>query len=217
LFASTSGNLAAGSHTRRTIDGVAGRSHKIRRDCATRNGSSVALLTIDMSTTRPNSFRERPRHKRRGVQRILVLSAVFLGNAVAQQAANTPADPFQPDTPGESHAASDLRVTGPNPDGWLYPITKLNEFLPHWLQFGGQFRDRLESQDGLGYAPVNDVYDLTQLRIGIYIQPMSWLKLVGVTQDSRVFFNHHVATAPPYQNIWDIREAYVELGSSNDG
>jgi hypothetical protein len=183
----------------------------------THNGSSIALPAIDMSPTRPESFREHRRHRRRGVRRILILSAVFLGNAVAQQATTPPADPSQPDTPGASHAASDLRVTGPNPDGWLYPITKLNEFLPHWLQFGGQFRDRLESQDGFGYAPVNDAYDLTQLRIGIYIQPTSWLKLVGVTQDSRVFFNHHVATAPPYQNIWDIREAYLELGSSNDG
>jgi hypothetical protein len=38
-----------------------------------------------------------------------------------------------------------------------------------------------------------------------------------VTQDSRVFFNHHVATAPPYQNIWDVREAYVRVGSSTEG
>ena len=56
---------------------------------------------------------------------------------------------------------------------------------------------------------MNDTYDLTQLRLGIYIQPMKWLELVAVTQDSRVFFNQHVATAPPYQNIWDIREAYA--------
>jgi hypothetical protein len=170
-----------------------------------------------MSTTTARNFRQHPRRKRRGVERILVLSAVFLGAAVAQQTANSPASPFQPDAPGGSHAASDLRVSGPNPDGWLYPITRLNELLPHWIQFGGQFRDRVESADGIGYAPVNDVYNLTQLRVGVYIQPTSWLELVGVTQDARVFFNHHVATAPPYQNIWDIREAYVELGNSSEG
>ena len=121
------------------------------------------------------------------------------------------------DTPGASHAALDLRVLGPNPDGWFFPITKLNESLPKWVQFGGQFRDRIESQDGLGYAPVGDTYDLTQLRIGIYIQPNKWLKLVGVTQDARVFFNRHVATAPPYQNIWDVREAYLQLGDATEG
>src|SRR5579875_994951 len=139
-------------------------------------------------------------------------------NASAQTpSADQPIKLLEPDTPSGSHAALDLRDLGPNPDTWLYPITKLNESLPRWLQFGGQFRDRVESQDGLGYAPVNDAYDLTQLRIGVFIQPTNWLKLVGVTQDSRVFFNHHVAMAPPYQNIWDIREAYLELGNSTEG
>jgi hypothetical protein len=56
---------------------------------------------------------------------------------------------------------------------------------------------------------------LTQLRLGIYLQPTRWL--VGVTQDSRVFFNHHAPNAPPYQNIWDIREAYARLGNSTEG
>jgi hypothetical protein len=75
----------------------------------------------------------------------------------------------------------------------------------------------VESQDGLGYRNVDDVYDLTQLRFGLYIHPAKWLTLVGVTQDARVFFNHHIAEASPYQNIWDVREAYVQLGSSSEG
>ena len=190
----------------------------------TPSGNSVALIVIGMSTnvinlsaTIEKSLKEHPRRKQRGIQVIVVLSVVFVGNAAAQQTTNPPADSVEPDAPGASHAASELRVSGPNPDGWLYPITRLNESLPRWIQFGGQFRNRLESQDGLGYAPVNDVYDLTQLRLGVYFQPTNWFKLVGVTQDSRVFFNHHVAMAPPYQNIWDIREAYAELGNSNDG
>jgi hypothetical protein len=99
----------------------------------------------------------------------------------------------------------------------LFPITRLNELLPHWIQFGGQFRNRVESQGGLGYAPVNDAYDLTQLRLGIYLQPTKWLELVGVTQDSRAFFNHHILNAPPYENTWDIREAYARFGSSKEG
>jgi len=151
----------------------------------------------------------------------LALKLVVLGGVAANQAfsqsANLSPNPYQPDTPGASQAATDLRVFGTNPDSWLFPITSLNKLLPHWIQFGGQFRDRMEGQTGLGYAPVNDAYDLTQLRLGIYLQPTKWLELVGVTQDSRVFFNHHVATGPPYQDIWDIREAYARLGNSNDG
>lgn len=171
----------------------------------------------DMSTSQAADPGRRSRHTITVVQRILLLTAVLAGNAIAQQAVDPAASPFVPDTSGASHAATDLRVSGPDSGGWLYPITKLNEYLPHWIHFGAQFRDRVESQDDLGYAPVNDAYDLTQLRIGMYIQPISWLEIVGVTQDSRVFFNHHVATAPPYQNIWDIREAYLKLGSATDG
>jgi hypothetical protein len=140
--------------------------------------------------------------------RFLIFSTVALGTALAQ---------VQPDGPGESHAATDLRISGPDPDGWLFPVTRLNELLPHWIQFGGQFRDRAEAQTGLGFAPVNDAYDLTQLRLGIYLQPTKWLQLVGVTQDARVFFNHHVPNVSPYEDTWDIREAYAELGSSTEG
>jgi hypothetical protein len=156
------------------------------------------------------------------MSRALVISTIILSTAIAQHAlaqSNSPPapDPYGPDTPGGSHAATDLRVFGPNPDGWLFPITTLDESLPSWIQFGGQFRNRVESQDGLGFRSVDDVYDLTQLRLGVYIQPTKWLKLVGVTQDARVFFNHHVPNVSPYQNIWDIREAYMQLGSSSEG
>jgi hypothetical protein len=146
--------------------------------------------------------------------RLVVISIVAAHLAFAQ---STDTEAFQPDTPGGSHAASDLRIAGPDPDGWLFPITRLDQLLPQWIQFGGQVRDRAEGQTGPGYAPVDDGYDLTQLRLGIYLQPTKWLELVGVTQDSRAFFNHHVANAPPYQNIWDIREAYARFGDSTEG
>lgn len=150
------------------------------------------------------------------------LAAAFLSPLLlsAQQIAvgpKTDADPYSPDFPGGSHAALDLRVPGPNPDGWLFPVTQLDRSLPSWLQFGGQFRDRVESEDGLRYATTDDVYNLTQLRLGIYIQPTSWFKIIAVTQDARVFFNHHVSNVPPYQNIWDLREAYAQFGSSDAG
>jgi Alginate export len=154
----------------------------------------------------------------RTVSPVLLLTTFTLGTFYCAAQVNVaPSYAYPPDTPGQAHAALDLRIPGPNPDGWLFPITQLDQSLPSWIQFGGQFRDRVESQYGLGYKNIDDTYDLTQLRIGIYLQPTSWLKLVGVTQDSRVFFNNRVANAPPYQNIWDIREAYVQLGSSTEG
>jgi hypothetical protein len=64
---------------------------------------------------------------------------------------------------------------------------------------------------------VSDGYDLTQLRLGMYIRPVKWFEIVAVTQDSRVFFNQHVRSQPPYQNVWDIREAYARIGSDTEG
>ena len=112
---------------------------------------------------------------------VIGCAAAHLGLA---QSTDSCASAIQPDNPGGCHAATELRVFGPNPDGWLFPVTRLDELLPHWVQFGGQFRDGAEGQTGLSYAPVDDGYDLTQLRLGIYLQPSKWLELVGVTQDS---------------------------------
>jgi hypothetical protein len=143
-----------------------------------------------------------------------ILISAFVQRIFAQ---STNAGPFEPGVPGGSHAAADLRVAGPNPGGWLFPVTETDRRLPRWIQFGGQFRDRAEGQTGLSYKPVDDGYDLTQLRLGIYIQPVKWFEIVGVTQDSRVFFNQHIPDASPYQNIWDIREAYARFGSTTEG
>ena len=152
---------------------------------------------------------------------VTTLAASFAAQrAPAQSTTTSLPNAFGPDTPGGSRAATDLRLFGPDTataDGWLFPITRLDKSLPPWIQFGWQFRNRLENQDGLGYGRVNDVYDLTQLRLGVYIHPTKWLELVGVTQDARVFFDHHVPNVSPYQNIWDIREAYAQLGNPSEG
>ena len=144
-----------------------------------------------------------------------IIAGIWPQTASAQ--ATAPPDPFGPDAPSGSHAGSDLRVLGPYTGGWQFPLTRFDQSLPGWIQFGGQFRDRAEAQLGLGYNAIDDGYDLTQLRIGVYIQPTKWIELVGVTQDSRAFFNRVVPNAPPYQNRWDVREAYARLGSDREG
>jgi len=85
-----------------------------------------------------------------------------------------------------------LTIPGPNPDGWLFPLTEADRHLPSWIEFGGHFRDRWEMAGHIGYRPLSDGYDLTQLRLGVYIRPVKWFELVGVTQDAREFFNQHV-------------------------
>jgi len=150
-----------------------------------------------------------------------MLAATVLLSALTCRAQSPPPgpvlDPYPPDSPGASHASLDLRVRGSNSGGWLFPVTELDRSLPSWLQFGAEFRDRVEGQVGLRYAPTDDIYNLTQLRIGAYIQPTNWFRVVAVTQDSRVFFNQHVPNAPSYQNVWDLREAYAKIGNADSG
>jgi hypothetical protein len=145
---------------------------------------------------------------------LALISVCGIGTAVSRPASG---QTYVPDAPGASHAPLVLTVPGPNPDGWAFPITEVDLHLPSWIQFGGQFRDRWEEAGNIGYRPVSDGYDLTQLRLGIYIRPVKWFEIVAVTQDSRVFFNQHLPSLPPYQNIWDIREAYARLGNETEG
>jgi hypothetical protein len=100
---------------------------------------------------------------------------------------------------------------------WVTPLTELDKKLPYWLQFTGQYRSRWEDPHALKFGLLDDGYYLGRFRFGVAIQPTHWLRFVGVTQDARIYFNQHVASTPPYQNRWDIWEAYAELGSMNEG
>ena len=118
---------------------------------------------------------------------------------------------------GSQQPTSQNALDGDKSGGWLFPIENLNDTLPRWLRFGGEFRSRVASEDGIGYTKTNDSYLLSRVRVDVTIQPSKWLSFFGETQDSRVFFNHHVPDAVPFQNTWDIRQAYVQLGSSTEG
>jgi hypothetical protein len=76
--------------------------------------------------------------------------------------------------PGASPPAADSDHTS-----WLFPVDKLDESLPSWLRFGGEYRDRLEAPIGIGYQGTNDFYVLDRLRVTVAIQPKDWLKLAS--------------------------------------
>lgn len=98
------------------------------------------------------------------------------------------------------------------------PTDYLNKELPSWLKFSGEFRARLEGYTGGGFKPdTSDAYYLNRIRVNLLIQPVSWIKVFAQTQDSRVFFKNTNPPAPPYQNTWDLRQGYLELGESENG
>jgi Alginate export len=113
------------------------------------------------------------------------------------------------------NAASDSSTQ--DSPSWLFPVAKLDESLPGWLQFGGEYRNRYEGPSGIGFAQTRDFYLLDRLRVWVAIRPKNWLLFTGRVQDSRIFFNQHIPAANPYQDTWTLWEGYAQVGSSTEG
>ena len=89
----------------------------------------------------------------------------------------------------------------------------VNAELPKWLQVGGEYRARVEGFTGGGFKThTDDAYLLSRLRLNMTIRPESWLKFGFQGQDARVFWKNQNPAAPPYQDTFDLRQGYVELG-----
>jgi len=91
----------------------------------------------------------------------------------------------------------------------------VNEHLPNWLNIGGELRTRLEGFSGGGFRHDNDdLYLLTRFRLNLGIKPTSWLKFQFQGQDAQVFGKNTNPDGPPFEDTFDLRMAYVELGDS---
>src|ERR1700686_1067050 len=100
---------------------------------------------------------------------------------------------------------------------WLFPVHKLNRHLPSWFRIGGEYRGRIEGPAGIGFGSTKDFYYLDRLRLHLAIQPKQWLLFYGEVQDARIFFNHHIANANPYEDRWTLWQAYSQVGGSETG
>jgi hypothetical protein len=121
-----------------------------------------------------------------------------------------------PSTPAQFSAAPDPNAADDSPD-WLFPVANLDEILPGWLRIGGEYRNRLERPTGIGYARSRDFYLLDRLRVHATIQSKPWLRFHAEVQDARIFFNHHIPNAEPYEDSWTLWEGFAQVGSSTEG
>ena len=93
------------------------------------------------------------------------------------------------------------------------PTDALNRDLPSWISFAGEARLRLEGFSGGGFRSDNDdLYLLERFRFAMSLRPVSWLKIVGQTQDARVWGENQQPHSASHQNTWDLRQAYAEIG-----
>lgn len=119
--------------------------------------------------------------------------------------------------PGGSKINPNRPTDSDVPEARFSPISALNGNLPDWLCFTAGYRTRVEGYQGNGFLPNrSDSYLLTRFRLGMLLKPQSWFQVYTELQDTDAFFKTPPRT-PPYQETWDLRRAYVDIGDVQEG
>lgn len=96
------------------------------------------------------------------------------------------------------------------------PASAVDRALPPWMKFGGEYRARFEGYSGGSFrSNATDDYLLSRLKLQMTIQPAKWLTFFTEGMDARALEKN--PAVPTYQNTWDIRQAYAELGNLDHG
>lgn len=109
------------------------------------------------------------------------------------------------DNPGGSKSNPNRPEDSEVPAARISPLSALNRTLPDRICFTAGYRTRVE-----------DSYLLTRFRFGMLVKPAGWLHVYTETQDADAFFQAP-SRRPPYQETWDLRRAYVDIGDMRDG
>jgi hypothetical protein len=143
-------------------------------------------------------------------RRLVLCSILFTASAIlhAQCLVNNP---------GGSKVNPNRPSDGDTPEARFSPLSGLNGALPDWLCFTAGYRTRVEGYSGNSFLPgESDSYLLTRFRFGMYLKPVSWLRVYTETQNADAFWKTP-PRVPPYQETWDLRRAYVDLGNVQEG
>ena len=132
------------------------------------------------------------------MKQVIFLIVLFAANLNAQQAATAP----------NPAAAQSKRVSD-----------YINEGMPRWFRINGEYRLRLEGIGGGAFRPATtDAFVLGRLRLNTTFIPTSWMKLQLQAQDAQVGAkNAPKPDAPPFEDTFDLRQAYVEFGNVEGG
>ena len=92
-------------------------------------------------------------------------------------------------------------------------VAPLNHELPSWITLSGEYRVRAEGYEGASYTPGNNQgYLLSRFQLNLDVH-FSWFRIFAQTEDARVLGNDAIPDAFPYQDTFDLRQAYLEIGS----
>ena len=138
----------------------------------------------------------------------LAAPAVALGQQPATQTASVAVP-----SPGEAAPSAQL-TPAPAPSRPPVP-NRLNEALPSWLRVRGEFRERMEGFDGLGFDDTReDLYWLSRFRINASVTPSKTLSFQVQVQDARVGDKTVGPTGSPFRAPFDLRMAFSDIGAA---
>jgi Alginate export len=92
-------------------------------------------------------------------------------------------------------------------------LAPVNGESPSWLRLSGEYRIRAEGYEGNAYtAGNNEGYLLSRFQLNMDVR-FSWFRVFAQTQDARALGNDTIPAAFPYQDRFDLRQAFLELGN----
>ncbi len=97
-------------------------------------------------------------------------------------------------------------------------LSAVNAELPKWLRLSGELRFRSETRHGMGFTDSNeDAYGLFRTRLNVEIEPSEHVRFFFQGQDSRAPGILPARANGVFRDPFDVRQAYVEIGSGEDG
>jgi hypothetical protein len=95
-------------------------------------------------------------------------------------------------------------------------VNRANDLLPAWIRVRGEFRERMEGFDGLGFNDSReDLYYLSRLRLNATMTPSHLLSFQVQGQDARVARKSVGSTGTPFRAPLDLRMAFADLGNAH--
>jgi len=92
-------------------------------------------------------------------------------------------------------------------------LAPINQELPSWLRFSGEYRIRAEGYEGGAYtAGNNEGYLLSRFQLSVDVRH-SWFRIFAQMQDARVLGNDAIPSSFPFQDTFDLRQTFLELGN----
>ncbi|HEX5228628.1 MAG TPA: alginate export family protein, partial [Bryobacteraceae bacterium] len=84
-------------------------------------------------------------------------------------------------------------------------------YLLRTLKFSGSIRERWEATDGPFSVTPADSYVVSQIRLGLLFQPVSWLQFFAQAQDVRPLF-YRTAPSNAFYDPFDLHQVWIAAG-----